>query len=294
MFTIGRRKGPAKRLPDAALQKLKRDSQSRKNALARVRKSVRRDDRSTETAKPAPSAAGDKAAKADAPFGSQGVRRPAATVAGKTIPAPGPDERVEADIQPGQTLRLELPRLDNARFAVQGDALLIVLPNGGEILLANFVAAAAADLLTALCLADGTVVPAANLIVLAGTSLAEVAPAAGLAEEVAPAAGHAEHVPPTDPPPAARTEKVMRRPHPLLPREKGKMDKEITNKANTNEIKCYLSLDEMTKIIAEEIARRLEPERLLGDYTKKTAVFDDGRVEVTFSASNLAHVSTGD
>ncbi|MEE9249569.1 MAG: hypothetical protein V3U93_00380 [Alphaproteobacteria bacterium] len=183
--------------------------------------------------------------------------------------------------------------MDNARFAVQGDALLIVLPNGGEILLANFVAAVAADLLTALCLADGTVVPAANLIVLAGTSLAEVTPAAGPAE-VAPAAGHAEHVAPTDTPPAARTEKVMRRLHPPLPREKGKMDKEIESKANTNEIKCYLSLDEMTKIIAEEIARRLEPERLLGDYTKKTAVFDDGRVEVTFSASNSAHVSTGD
>ena len=59
----------------------------------------------------------------------------------------------------------------------------------------------------------------------------------------------------------------------------------------TNEIKCYLSLDEMTKIIADEVARRLEPERLLGEYTKETTVFDDGRVEVRFASSNSAGVS---
>ncbi len=62
--------------------------------------------------------------------------------------------------------------------------------------------------------------------------------------------------------------------------------------ANTNEIKCYLSLDEMRTIIAEETARRLEPERLLGEYTKETTLFDDGRVEVTFSTSGSALGST--
>ncbi len=60
------------------------------------------------------------------------------------------------------------------------------------------------------------------------------------------------------------------------------------NKGNgrMNEIKCYLSLDELRTIIAEETARRLEPERLLGEYTKETTLFDDGRVEVIFCSSS--------
>ncbi len=57
---------------------------------------------------------------------------------------------------------------------------------------------------------------------------------------------------------------------------------------NTNEIKCYLSLDELRNIIAEETARRLEPERLLGEYTKETTLLDGGRVEVTFSQAVIA------
>ncbi len=57
---------------------------------------------------------------------------------------------------------------------------------------------------------------------------------------------------------------------------------------NTNEIKCYLSLDELRNVIAEETARRLEPERLLGEYTKETTLLDGGRVEVTFSTSGSA------
>ncbi len=56
--------------------------------------------------------------------------------------------------------------------------------------------------------------------------------------------------------------------------------------ATTSEIKCYLSLDELRNIIAKETARRLEPERLLGEYTKETTVFDDGRVEVIFCSSS--------
>ncbi len=178
-------------LPDAALRKRKGDPRLRRNAVARSEESARRDHRSTETAKPTPSDAGDKAAKADAPFGSQGVRRAAATAAGETIPAPGPNERVEAAIEPGQTLRLEFPRLHNVRFAVQDDGLLIVLPDGGEILLANFVAAAAAGLFTALCLADGSIVPATDIIALAGISLADVIPRAHLAADAPSVAGPA-------------------------------------------------------------------------------------------------------
>ncbi len=305
MFAIGRRKKPTKRLSDAELQKFKRDSQSRKDAPDQARKSAGEDDRSTATTKPMSMTADDQAANSDAPSGLQGARRAQATTAAETVPAPAAGERIEAVIEPGQTVCLDVTRLDNARFAVQDDALLIFLPNGGEIRLANCIPAAAKDQLTALSLADGTVVPAANLIVLAGTSLEEIAPAADAAEavpdadhsddapgtdptEVVPAAGHAESIAPTDTPPPARKENVTRRPHPPLPREKGNMEK---GNVNTNEIKCYLSLDEMTKIIAEEVARRLEPERLLGEYTKETTVFDDGRVEVRFTTSNSAGVS---
>ncbi len=91
----------------------------------------------------------------------------------------------------------------------------------------------------------------------------------------------------TAPPP--RKENVTRLPHPTLPRENGNMEK---GNANTSEIKCYLSLDELRNIIAEETARRLEPERLLGEYTKETTLFDGGRVEVTFSTSGSALGST--
>ncbi len=105
----------------------------------------------------------------------------------------------------------------------------------------------------------------------------------------APATGYAESIAPTDTPPPARTENVTRLPHPTLPREKGTMNK---GNGRMNEIKCYVSLDEMRTIIAEETARRLEPERLLGEYTKEATLFDDGRVEVRFSTSGSALGST--
>ncbi len=111
--------------------------------------------------------------------------------------------------------------------------------------------------------------------------------AAGHSDD-APATGHAESIAPIETPPEQK-ENGTRRPHPTLPREKANMEK---GNANTNEIKCYLSLDEMRTIIAEETARRLEPERLLGEYTKETTLFDDGRVEVTFSTSGSALGST--
>ncbi len=115
------------------------------------------------------------------------------------------------------------------------------------------------------------------------------APAVDLPND-APAADHEESIAPTDTPSAAPKENVARRLHPPLPRDKGNMEK---GNVNTNEIKCYLSLDKMTKIIADEVARRLEPERLLGEYTKETTVFDDGRVEVRFSTANSAGISSG-
>ncbi len=70
--------------------------------------------------------------------------------------------------------------------------------------------------------------------------------AAGHSDD-APATGHAESIAPTDTPPPARKENVTRLPHPTLPREKGHMEK---GNANTSEIKCYLSLDELRNIIA--------------------------------------------
>ncbi len=90
-------------------------------------------------------------------------------------------------------------------------------------------------------------------------------------------------------PPQARNDSVMGRPH-LPPRqEKGNMEK---GNANTSEIKCYVSLDELKNVIAEETARRLEPERLLGEHTKETTLLDGGRVEVIFSTSGSALGST--
>ena len=49
-----------------------------------------------------------------------------------------------------------------------------------------------------------------------------------------------------------------------------------------NGIKCYLSRTEVKKILADDIARRLEPERLLGACVKEATLYDDGRVEVMF------------
>ncbi|MFQ5766255.1 MAG: hypothetical protein ACE5GT_15140 [Rhodospirillales bacterium] len=281
-----------------------------------------------------PMNAGDEAAKSGAPSGSQGVRPAAATAGGETIPAPGPNERVEAAIESGQTVRLEVPRLHNVRFAVRDDALLIVLPDGGEIFLANFVSAAAGDLFTALSLADGTVVLAADLISLAGTSLADVIPRAHLAEDApavaGPAAFHGDGAdateldipspgppeapplasrphenspqpperepeaksvitgaaPPTKTPAAAWNGKFLRRLHSPLQKERGTMK---NGNGSMNGIKCYLSRDEMAKIIGDEVARRLEPERLLDEYTKETNLFDDGRVEIIFSTSGRVY-----
>jgi hypothetical protein len=102
-----------------------------------------------------------------------------------------------------------------------------------------------------------------------------------------------EAAPPTKTPAAARNESILRRLHLSLRRERGTMNK---GNGSMNGIKCYLSRDEMTKIIGEEVARmtkiigeemarRLEPERLLNEYTKETNLFDDGRVEIIFSTS---------
>lgn len=55
-----------------------------------------------------------------------------------------------------------------------------------------------------------------------------------------------------------------------------------------NGIKCYLSRAEVKKILADEIARRLEPERLLGACVKEVTLYDDGRVEVMFSTPDSA------
>jgi hypothetical protein len=49
-----------------------------------------------------------------------------------------------------------------------------------------------------------------------------------------------------------------------------------------NGIKCYLSRAEVKKILADEVAKRLEPERLLGTCLREATLYDDGRVEVMF------------
>jgi hypothetical protein len=49
-----------------------------------------------------------------------------------------------------------------------------------------------------------------------------------------------------------------------------------------NGIKCYLARDEVKKIVAEAVAQRLQPERLLGPCENDIQFFDDGRIEVIF------------
>jgi hypothetical protein len=61
-----------------------------------------------------------------------------------------------------------------------------------------------------------------------------------------------------------------------------------------NGIKCYLSREEVQKILSEAIVKRLEPERLLGPFTQETTLFDDGRVEVTFQGIESETASGGE
>ena len=61
-----------------------------------------------------------------------------------------------------------------------------------------------------------------------------------------------------------------------------------------NGIKCYLSREEVRKILSEAIVKRLEPERRLGPFTQETTLFDDGRVEVTFCGAETATESGGE
>ncbi len=89
------------------------------------------------------------------------------------IPAPAAGERVEVVVEPGQTVCLDVPDLRDARVVVRDDGLLIVLPNGGKIFLANFRPDPESRLPAALCLADQTVA-----LLLEG-GLGGIAPGAG-------------------------------------------------------------------------------------------------------------------
>ena len=94
------------------------------------------------------------------------------------IPAPAAGKRVEVVVEPGQTVCLDVPDLKDARMVARDDGLLIVLPDGGEIFLANFRPDPASGLPAALCLADQTVA-----LVLVG-GLYGIAPAAGPGDPV--------------------------------------------------------------------------------------------------------------
>ena len=71
------------------------------------------------------------------------------------IPAPAAGERVEVVVEPGQTVCLDVPDLKDARVVVRDDGLLVVLPNGGEIFLANYRPDPESELPVARCLAGG-------------------------------------------------------------------------------------------------------------------------------------------
>ena len=71
------------------------------------------------------------------------------------IPAPAAGKRAEVVVEPGQTVCLDVPDLKDARVVVRDDGLLVVLPNGGEIFLANFRPDPERELPVALCLPGG-------------------------------------------------------------------------------------------------------------------------------------------
>jgi hypothetical protein len=52
-----------------------------------------------------------------------------------------------------------------------------------------------------------------------------------------------------------------------------------------NGISCNLNFDDVKQLIIEAVAKRLDPERILGPCIAHAVIADDGRVEVTFAPS---------
>ncbi|MCH8198132.1 MAG: hypothetical protein IH904_08615, partial [Proteobacteria bacterium] len=99
---------------------------------------------------------------------------------------PAAGERVVVKGEPGQSCCFDLASIEGSKVQLIGNTLTITLPGGGEIVLENFIPTAPGILPAAMCLADGTVIETADLILQSGSTMADVTPALG---EIAPGAG---------------------------------------------------------------------------------------------------------
>ncbi|MCH8092841.1 MAG: hypothetical protein IIC57_10915, partial [Proteobacteria bacterium] len=99
---------------------------------------------------------------------------------------PAAGERVVVKGEPGQSCCFDLASMEGSTVTLEGNTLMITLAGGGEIVLENFIPSAPGILPAAMCLADGTVIETADLILQSGSTMADVTPALG---EIAPGAG---------------------------------------------------------------------------------------------------------
>jgi Ca2+-binding RTX toxin-like protein len=108
--------------------------------------------------------------------GSQGAGQPAAT----PIAVPAPGESIAVTVAPGEVLSLE-SGVQHVEFADADGDLVVVLANGGKIILEDLATAAGSALPPVLTLADGTVMSADDLLVQAldGEILVDIEPVAG-------------------------------------------------------------------------------------------------------------------
>ena len=99
---------------------------------------------------------------------------------------PAAGERVVVKGEPGQSCCFDLASMEGSTVTLEGNTLMITLAGGGEIVLENFIPSAPGILPAAMCLADGTVIETADLILQSGSTMADVTPAFG---DIAPGAG---------------------------------------------------------------------------------------------------------
>ena len=95
-------------------------------------------------------------------------------------PAPGPGERVTAETPPGAAVRIDPAAIDIAsvEIAVEGEDLVLRLPDGGAIVLAGFLRPGAPE--ATLLIGDAPPIPASALMATADPqSAGDIEPAAG-------------------------------------------------------------------------------------------------------------------
>ncbi len=89
---------------------------------------------------------------------------------------PAAGERVVVKGEPGQSCCFDLASIEGSKVTLEGNTLKITLAGGGEIVLENFIPTAPGILPSAMCLADGTVIEVADLILRSGATMVSVPP----------------------------------------------------------------------------------------------------------------------